>query len=124
MYYNDAIMSLNFPDCISAFMDSKVSFFFTGDFYNTASNKNTIIQLKKDGHYLGPHSNKHLLYADWNKRDSLLVTKQEFIKDLQLNYAAMKKFGIINARYFMPPYEWYNDTIAAWTKDLKLQLIN
>ncbi len=26
--------------------------------------------------------------------------------------------------YFLPPYEWYNDTIAAWTKELGLQLIN
>jgi peptidoglycan/xylan/chitin deacetylase (PgdA/CDA1 family) len=24
----------------------------------------------------------------------------------------------------LPPYEWYNDTIAAWTKELGLQLIN
>ena len=24
----------------------------------------------------------------------------------------------------MPPYEWYNDSIAAWTKELGLQLIN
>jgi peptidoglycan/xylan/chitin deacetylase (PgdA/CDA1 family) len=102
----------------------KSSFFFTGDFYNKASNSTIITQLKKDGHYLGPHSNKHLLYADWNKRDSLLVTRQDFIKDLQLNYAAMKKFGITNARYFLPPYEWYNDSIAVWTKQQNLKLIN
>ena len=38
----------------------------------------------------------------------------------------MKEAGIKkeNARYFLPPYEWYNDTIAAWTKELGLQLIN
>ena len=24
----------------------------------------------------------------------------------------------------MPPYEWYNDSIAAWTKQASLQLIN
>ncbi len=102
----------------------KGSFFFTGDFYNKPSYRTLITQLKKEGHYLGPHSNKHLLYADWNKRDSLLVTQQEFIKDLQLNFAAMKKLGITNARYFLPPYEWYNDSIAAWTKQQNLQLIN
>lgn len=102
----------------------KASFFFTGDFYNNTSLKKIITQLKKDGHYLGPHSNKHLLYADWVKRDSLLVTKREFTNDLKLNYAAMKKIGISNAKYFLPPYEWYNDSVAAWTKDLNLQLIN
>lgn len=28
------------------------------------------------------------------------------------------------ALFFLPPYEWYNDTIASWTKELGLQLIN
>ena len=38
----------------------------------------------------------------------------------------MKQFGIEKkeAKFFLPPYEWYNDTIASWTKDLGLQLIN
>jgi len=102
----------------------KASFFFTGDFYNNTSFKKIISQLKNNGNYLGPHSNKHLLYADWNKRDSLLVTKQEFKNDLQQNYSVMKKLGIANAKYFLPPYEWYNDSIAAWTKEMGLQLIN
>ena len=85
-----------------------------------------IQQLKKDGHYLGAHSDKHLLYADWTKRDSLLVTKQQFKEDLLQNYAEMKRFGInqLNTTFFLPPYEWYNDSIAAWTKELDLQLIN
>ena len=60
----------------------------------------------------------------WDKRDSLLVTKQEFQNDLRQNYTAMKKFGITKADYFLPPYEWYNDSVAAWTKEMKLQLIN
>ena len=102
----------------------KASFFFTGDFYNNTSFKKIIAKLKSDGHYLGAHSNKHLLYADWNKRDSLLVTKKEFKDDLKLNYAAMKKYGITTAQYFLPPYEWYNDSIAALTKEMGLQLIN
>ena len=25
---------------------------------------------------------------------------------------------------FLPPYEWYNDSISVWTKDLGFQLIN
>jgi peptidoglycan/xylan/chitin deacetylase (PgdA/CDA1 family) len=27
-------------------------------------------------------------------------------------------------KYFLPPYEWYNDSIALWTKFLGLQLVN
>ncbi|HMK03098.1 MAG TPA: glycoside hydrolase family 9 protein [Ferruginibacter sp.] len=102
----------------------KASFFFTGGFYNDPTFRKTIDQLKNDRHYLGAHSNRHLLYADWDKRDSLLVTKQEFKNDLQQNYAVMKKMGISNAKYFLPPYEWYNDSIAAWTKEMGLRLIN
>jgi peptidoglycan/xylan/chitin deacetylase (PgdA/CDA1 family) len=66
------------------------------------------------------------LYCDWTKRDSLLVTRQQFATDLENNYAAMLSFGIQKkqARIFLPPYEWYNDTIAAWTKEQGLQLIN
>jgi peptidoglycan/xylan/chitin deacetylase (PgdA/CDA1 family) len=30
----------------------------------------------------------------------------------------------LKLKYFLPPYEWYNDSIAAWTKQLGLQLIN
>jgi peptidoglycan/xylan/chitin deacetylase (PgdA/CDA1 family) len=54
------------------------------------------------------------------------VTREEFEKDLLANYAVMRQFGIKRgeARYFLPPYEWYNDTIAAWTKAMGLQLIN
>ena len=29
-----------------------------------------------------------------------------------------------NATFFLPPYEWYNDSISAWTKQLGLQLVN
>ncbi|MEO7263820.1 MAG: polysaccharide deacetylase family protein [Ferruginibacter sp.] len=104
----------------------KASFFFTGRFYGNKKFENIIHKLKKNGHYLGAHSNEHLLYCDWEKRDSLLVSHEQFNLDLQKNYERMKSFGIAkrNARYFLPPYEWYNDSIALWTKQQNLQLIN
>ncbi len=104
----------------------KASFFLTGRFYRHKDFKKPIQQLKKNGNYLGAHSDQHLLYCDWNKRDSLLVTKKQFSFDLADNYTSMARRGIDikKATYFLPPYEWYNDTIAAWTKDLKLQLIS
>jgi peptidoglycan/xylan/chitin deacetylase (PgdA/CDA1 family) len=104
----------------------KASFFFTGRFYRNNLFSTVIKKLKSDGHYLGAHSDQHLLYCDWSKRDSLLVTKKQFQSDLLQNYAAMKKFGVekTKAKYFLPPYEWYNDTIASWTKEMGLQLIN
>jgi peptidoglycan/xylan/chitin deacetylase (PgdA/CDA1 family) len=104
----------------------KASFFFTGRFYNNPTFKPLIIGLKKDGHYLGAHSDKHLLYCDWTKRDSLLVSQQQFSEDLESNYSKMKGFGIEkkDAHFFLPPYEWYNKKIATWTDTEELKLIN
>lgn len=102
------------------------SFFFTGDFYRNKKFKKIIQSLRINGNYLGSHSDKHLLYCDWKKRDSLLVTKKQFQFDLADSYTAISRHGIkINqVTLFLPPYEWYNDTIAKWTSELKLQLIN
>ncbi|WP_316830360.1 polysaccharide deacetylase family protein [Pedobacter aquatilis] len=104
----------------------KASFFFTGNFYRN-NNFNTLIKtLKADNHYLGPHSDKHLLYCDWNKRDSILVSKNVFINDLNANYQELARFGIskTTANFFLPPYEWYNQTISNWTAEQELNLIN
>ncbi len=66
------------------------------------------------------------MYCDWSKRDSLLVTKNQFRFDLADNYTAMARLGIDikKANDFLPPYEWYNDSIANWSKELQVQLIN
>ncbi len=102
------------------------SFFFTGNFYRNPDFEQLVYSLLSEGHYLGAHSDQHLLYCDWENRDSLLVTHNEFIHDLENNYEIMNSFGISkkSAPYFLPPYEWYNDTISNWTKSLNLQLIN
>ncbi|MCX6253257.1 MAG: glycoside hydrolase family 9 protein [Bacteroidia bacterium] len=104
----------------------KASFFLTGDFCRTPGYEKIISRLKTDGHYIGPHSDKHLLYCSWGKRDSLLVTKNEFISDIAENYKALEKLGISRkeALVFLPPYEWYNDTIANWTNKVGLKLVN
>ena len=102
------------------------SFFLTGNFYRNKKFKKIIKDLKRNGNYLGSHSDKHLLYCDWKKRDSLLVTKQEFTEDLQNAYKELNKWNIEKneAHYFLPPYEWYNDSIAKWTNEMGLQLVN
>jgi len=102
------------------------SFFFTGNFYSNPKFKSVIKKLQLNGNYLGSHSDKHLLYCDWEKRDSLLVTHEEFKNDLENSYQKLKHWAIEkeDAKYFLPPYEWYNDSIAKWTKEMGLQLIN
>jgi peptidoglycan/xylan/chitin deacetylase (PgdA/CDA1 family) len=104
----------------------KASFFFTGKFYRNPQFRSIIRQLKNNGHYLGAHSDEHLLYCDWNDRKKLLVSKDEFMVDLLNNYGQMTMFNVERkaAQYFLPPYEWYNDSISTWTKHLGLELIN
>jgi endoglucanase len=104
----------------------KASFFLTGNFYRNEKFGPVINKLKQNGNYLGSHSNKHLLYCDWTKRDSLLISEEEFMKDIKDSYSELKKFKINppHAHFFLPPYEWYNDSIAFWTQQLGLQLVN
>ncbi|MDD4819798.1 MAG: polysaccharide deacetylase family protein [Flavobacteriales bacterium] len=104
----------------------KGAFFFTGNFYRLEKCAPIVKALKKDGHYLGPHSDKHLLWCAWEKRDSLLVDKVQLIKDVMDNYAEMARFGIKlkNAPFMIPPYEYYNAQTAVWANDLGVQFVN
>ncbi|MBS1638508.1 MAG: glycoside hydrolase family 9 protein [Bacteroidetes bacterium] len=102
----------------------KASFFFTGNFYRNTKFQPYIKELNKQQHYVGPHSDKHLLYCDWNKRDSLLINFTQFSNDYNNSLLSMEAVGI-DARkvnYFIPPYEWWNDSVAIWCswKNIKL----
>jgi peptidoglycan/xylan/chitin deacetylase (PgdA/CDA1 family) len=116
----------NFINSILQQAKIKATFFFTGDFYRNKNFKNIIQRLHNNGNYLAAHSDKHLLYCDWNNRDSTLITKAQFFIDISDNYFTMSFTNkkLFDREYFLPPYEWYNDTIAAWTKEMGLQLIN
>ena len=102
----------------------KAGFFLTGDFCRRYPG--LVRKIKKAGHYIGPHSDKHLLYCDWQKRDSLLISKSVFLADLRANIAALAALGISGSetRLFIPPYEWYNDSIAAWSRKAGMTLLN
>ena len=104
----------------------KASFFLTGAFCRNPLNSNIIHRLLADGHYIGPHSDKHLLYCSWENRDSLLISESEFQSDLENNYIQLSKSGVsrMSSRVFLPPYEWYNDSIAKWTTLAGSKLVN
>ncbi len=115
----------NFIDSTLAANRVKASFFLTGNFYRNKNFGSIIRKLQLHGNYLGTHSDRHLLYCDWEKRDSLLVTRQEFDTDLDTAFAEMERWKINadQAHYFLPPYEWYNDSVAAWTRARGLKLV-
>lgn len=104
----------------------KASFFLTGNFYRNRTYSGFIEKAKNKGHYLGPHSDKHLLYNDWTNEKKLLVSQKEFKSDLEANYAEMEKYGIQKAEapYFLPPYEWNNEIITQWADQMNVTMIN
>ena len=117
---------LNFIDSLLSKEKIKAGFFFTGRMYRNPQFQPAIQHLIKAGHYMGPHSNDHLLYNDWTKRDSLLVSYQQFSDDLNNNLNAMDADGIDvrNVKLFIPPYEWWNDSVASWTQWRGMQLFS
>ena len=102
----------------------KGAFFFTGRFFEMYPH--VVKRLIADGHYVGSHSYGHLVYCSWDKRDSLLITREQFRDDIIKSYEVMGRFGITPQQepYFIPPYEWHNATIAAWAREMGLQLVN
>jgi peptidoglycan/xylan/chitin deacetylase (PgdA/CDA1 family) len=105
---------------------AKASFFLTGAFYANPANKAVINDMISGGHYVGAHSDGHLLYADWTKRDSSLVSQQKLSDDLKANYKKMAEFGLNPSQQtvFLPPYEWYNAQSVDWCRQLGLKVIN
>ena len=97
-------------------------FFFTGEFFELYPD--VVRRLVAEGHYVGSHSYGHLLYAPWGKRDSLLVTREQFNEDIFKSYRLLREFGVTDAPCFIPPYEHYNSTVSSWARQLGLQLIN
>lgn len=104
----------------------KAGFFFTGRFYANKKFTKTIKTLEKEQHYLGAHSNDHLLYNDWANRNKLLVSYDSFSTDLDKNFAAMENLGINTQqrKLFIPPFEWWNDSVASWCNWKGLELFS
>jgi len=104
----------------------KASFFLTGNFVRNPAFKETVKRMQKEGHYTGPHSDRHLLYNTWEKRDSLLVSKETFSMDVANNMDELSRVGIRlrKVRFFLPPYEWYNRQISQWSNEMQLQVVN
>lgn len=102
----------------------KASFFVTGRFLEDSISAAKIRQLIRKGHYVGPHSDKHLLYMPWEDREKLLVTETEFLQDIKRNISQLEALGAENIREFIPPYEWYNSLIVKWSEKLGLEVYN
>ena len=100
------------------------AFFLTGHFFHRFPD--VVKKLVDKGHYVGSHSYGHLLYFPWGQPDTMSVTRDEFIADMEKSYEELGKYGITKQSnpYFIPPYEHYNQTVSDWAKEMGLQIIN
>jgi peptidoglycan/xylan/chitin deacetylase (PgdA/CDA1 family) len=102
----------------------RASFFLTGDFLVNPRFEALVQRIVAEGHFLGPHSDKHLLYCDWTAGKKTLVSRRTFESDLRANLEKIARAGADSPRCFVPPYEHFNQEIAGWSAELGLQLIN
>jgi len=106
---------------------AKGSFFLTGDFLRNPKFATLVARITDEGHYLGPHSDKHLLYCSWENPENTLVTEEQFTIDLFANLRLIPNttWNIRRpSRYFLPAFEHYNSDIVDWTRKFRWNLIN
>jgi peptidoglycan/xylan/chitin deacetylase (PgdA/CDA1 family) len=105
---------------------AKASFFLTGDFLANSNHLALVGRVVKEGHYLGPHSDRHLLYCSWQGPKTTLVTHQQFTDDLQRNLSKIESFGVArsNITSFLPPFEHCNAEIVKWSAAMGLTVVN
>jgi peptidoglycan/xylan/chitin deacetylase (PgdA/CDA1 family) len=106
------------------------AFFLTGNFLRRSEFKPLVRRMVHEGHYVGPHSDSHPLYCDWDDREQSLVTEAFFIADLKKNVDALRATGAFRPGepayfvppYFVPPYEWYNRQHVEWSRKAGVEL--
>ena len=105
---------------------ARASFFLTGHFLRTPELAPHVRRLVSDGHYLGPHSDRHLLYCDWTPDRPTLVTREQVVDDLEANLREIDRCGVPRAAvtHYLPSYEHYNREIVAWCAEIGLTLVN
>ena len=104
----------------------KGNFFLTGNCMRYAPNQDVIRRIVEEGHYVGGHSDKHVLYCDWGAERPTLMSADSIIADLRANYAELAKFGVPReaAQWFLPPYEHYNAFSVGVLESMGVHVVN
>ena len=104
----------------------KGNFFLTGNCLRHAPNQDVIRRIVAEGHYVGGHSDGHVLYCDWGSQRPTLMSADSIVNDLKANYAELAKFGVPReaAQWFLPPYEHYNDFSVGILEGMGLHVVN
>lgn len=116
------------PEILSVLSSRRVyaSFFLTGDFLRQDSFRPLVQRMRNEGHYIGPHSDRHLLCCSEDASRRTLLSEGEFRRDLLNNIQELERAGVAraNIRYWLPAFEVHNSQTAAWSRALGLTLIN
>jgi peptidoglycan/xylan/chitin deacetylase (PgdA/CDA1 family) len=103
------------------------SFFLTGNFLRNEEFAPVVERMIAEGHYVGPHSDGHLLYASWDDRARSTIDEATFAADLQKNLAELRAVGAAPEGatvFFVPPFEWYNRDQVEWSRKLGVEVVN
>ncbi len=107
-------------------LDIRAAMFVTGGFIRKPEHEPYLKRMIEEGHYLGPHSDRHLLYCSWQERKTV-VSEAEFKDDLARNIADLRALGGLSGPgpvYFIPPYEWYNQDQVRWSSEIGVLLFS
>lgn len=104
----------------------RASFFFTGNFLRMPQNNPVLRRIIDEGHYVGPHSDGHILLADWKRNRPSLVDADSLKRDMHRNLAMLAAHGVDTSAVHtvMPPYEWCNASHVQAYADLGLLTVN
>lgn len=104
----------------------KGSFFFTGKFLRDSTNVPVLKRIIGEEHYVGPHSDAHILLAEWDRNRTPLVSDDSLKRDMQANLAELARFGIRaeNISFTIPPFEWCSKNHAHAYRRLGILPIN
>lgn len=106
--------------------NARASFFLTGVFLEKPEFAPLLLRIRREGHYLGPHSDRHLLYCPWDGPKTTLVSQVEFENDFAENLKKLRRAAGTQAQpgYFLPPYEHYNLQIVSWAATFNFITVN
>lgn len=105
---------------------AKGSFFLTGNFLTNTAFVPLVKRIAAEQHYFSVHSDQHLLYCSWEKERQTQVTQAELDADLEMNHRRFVRLKLAQppGRYFIPPFEHYNQQIVHWAREKDFILIN
>ena len=105
----------------------KASFFLTGNCLRNPQWEDLVRDIIHQGHYVGPHGDRHLLYAPWDgDTETSLVSADSLRNDIATNMTELERAGVdlSDVRWFMPSYEHFNTETVRVAASMGMELLH